>query len=461
MLTACEFDAEEIDWINIKLGHVLPEPQSNLMELHLNDDDYLFVYIHDISENDYYEYQRWCENDKGFNIDKKSIGSSLDAYNQEGYYLSLRYIDYDEEMSITLQAPIPMEDFEIPEFAVASGLPIPSSKKGKFNWQYEDRFYLYVGETSKDEFLIYKKSCIDAGFINEPYEGELAYSATNSEGYNVSLRYKGCNVITIEFQSPKSDDDGSVDYSINYNDAKSFENALNKGEKVKDKVVKFEVLAYKPNSLLGINCHAGEHLNFISENELDVKKGDAVIGRITKEPTEFLGSWEVPYEVLKIEKKEVETDSNNNTPKPDTETSTPTPEKPTPEKPTPVFYSTNDYSTAQKGNSGIFSYKNKSGSYDVYWIIDFDAGYVYYFTDGNGSESCDKVKIVSGNLNDRVTITWDYGGEDKATWYLHFKYVNSPVTLIVNDHLGLSIEFKTTDLDDAINVRNSKTITEY
>ena len=140
LLTACEFDAEEIDWINIKLGHVLPEPQSNLMELNSNDDDYLFVYIHDISENDYYEYQRWCENDKGFNIDKKSIGSSLDAYNQEGYYLSLRYIDYDEEMSITLQAPIPMEDFEIPEFAVASGLPIPSSKKGKFNWQYEDRF---------------------------------------------------------------------------------------------------------------------------------------------------------------------------------------------------------------------------------------------------------------------------------------------------------------------------------
>lgn len=132
----------------------------------------------------------------------------------------------------------------------------------------------------------------------------------------------------------------------------------------------------------------------------------------------------------------------------------------TSEKPSPVSYSTNDYETAQKGNTGVFSYKNKSGSYDVYWIIDFDEGYVYWFTEGNGESTCDKVKIVSGTLNDKITVTWHDGG-DQWSWHLHFKYVNSPVTLIVNDHNGFANEFTTTDLDDALALRNTKTIKEY
>ena len=130
------------------------------------------------------------------------------------------------------------------------------------------------------------------------------------------------------------------------------------------------------------------------------------------------------------------------------------------EAPSPVFYSTNDYETAKKGNSGIFSYKNKSGSYDIYWIIDFDTGYVYWFTDGNGESTCDKVKIVSGSLNDKIAVTWHDGGE-QWTWTLHFKYVNSPVTLIVKDHYGVTTEFTTTDLDDALDIRNTKRIKEY
>lgn len=33
LLSACSPDGEEIDWINIRLGYVLPEPQSNLMKI--------------------------------------------------------------------------------------------------------------------------------------------------------------------------------------------------------------------------------------------------------------------------------------------------------------------------------------------------------------------------------------------------------------------------------------------
>lgn len=87
---------------------------------------------------------------------------------------------------------------------------------------------------------------------------------------------------------------------IDYGDANSFEKSLNKGAKVKGKIVRFDVVEYKPTSSLGINCWSGEHLNFISKSKLDVEKGDIIIGRIKKEPTNILDSWSIPYEVIEI-----------------------------------------------------------------------------------------------------------------------------------------------------------------
>lgn len=308
--------------------------------------------------------------------------------------------------------------------------------------------------------------------------------------------------------------------SLDYSDAKSFEKALNDGEKVAGKTVQ-------------------------SENEIDVEEGSIVVGCITEEPAILFGSWIVFYEVLEIKENKTsstnKTQSTTTTSTTNTETQKTTSKKITvtmseeefknlttadaekilkamgfttfkydtldagsrsdlagkvgaveikswefgkgdftkgdtydtdaivvlwtykytePEKPTPVFYSTNDYETAKKGNTGVFSYKNKSGSYDIYWIIDFDAGYVYYFTEGNGENTCDKVKIVSGDLNDRITATWHDGG-DQWSWFLHFKYKNHPETLVVNDHNGFDTEFTTTDLDNALSVRNAKTIKAY
>ena len=97
-------------------------------------------------------------------------------------------------------------------------------------------------------------------------------------------------------------------YAIDYNDAVSFENALNDGTKVKGKIVQFYVEEYVPNSILGINCHAGEHLNFLFNNELDVETGDTIVVEVTEEPSKvfLLGSWKVPCEFLGFDKADTE-----------------------------------------------------------------------------------------------------------------------------------------------------------
>lgn len=101
-------------------------------------------------------------------------------------------------------------------------------------------------------------------------------------------------------QEETTDNQQGTTYTPDYTDAESFEAALNNGAKVNGKIVQFVVVAYKPNSALGINCWAGEHLNFISENELNVTEGDVIIGYVSEEPSKTMGSWKIPYIVLAI-----------------------------------------------------------------------------------------------------------------------------------------------------------------
>lgn len=97
--------AEQIDWANITLSKMLPEPQSDMMELLYNGDDWLNVTVHDISENDFLEYVRWCKDDYGFTVDSDSFDGYFYAYNQDGYCVTLLYTETSKELSIDLSAP--------------------------------------------------------------------------------------------------------------------------------------------------------------------------------------------------------------------------------------------------------------------------------------------------------------------------------------------------------------------
>lgn len=125
-----------------------------------------------------------------------------------------------------------------------------------------------------------------------------------------------------------------------------------------------------------------------------------------------------------------------------------------------LSYSTNDRATAKEGNTGVFSYQKSGKSYDQYWIIDFDEGYVYYFTEGNGDSTCDRLEIKSGDLNSVLIITYHDGG-DEWSYGLHFKWKNMPDTLIMQDETGFEYTYSTTNLKSALELRDSKTIKDY
>lgn len=132
----------------------------------------------------------------------------------------------------------------------------------------------------------------------------------------------------------------------------------------------------------------------------------------------------------------------------------------TTEAPEAVSYSTNTEDTVKDGNKGVYSYKSRGGTYDNYYIIDFDEGYVYFFSDGNEDTNCDRLKIDYGDLNDGLTITY-HDGSDVWSYGLHFKWKNQPDHLIMQDNDGFEYDFYSTDLSKALGIKNQKTIHDY
>lgn len=89
---------------------------------------------------------------------------------------------------------------------------------------------------------------------------------------------------------------------LDYGDAQSFEAALEAGENLEGKTVQFVADEIYPQSAYGYNVWAGNHLNFISSRNPDIKEGDVVNVKVTTIESN-LGSWFITYE--KIENAEI------------------------------------------------------------------------------------------------------------------------------------------------------------
>lgn len=317
---------EKISWDDIVLGDIIPKTKSNKGKILLNQKENLSVYIYDISEKEYFEYIEKCRKE-GFVVDEEAYGASFTAYNEKGYCLSLYYNGSDEEMHIGLDAPLQMGEYKLPEYAIKAGLPTPKSQEGSYNWKYDDNFLLVVNNTSIEEYESYKQECIDFGFVVDSQDGNDFYNASNSDGYRLNLHYKGNNLMSIKFECPENmettdSEDAVAEETIlteqnsdemYFYDAESFENALNQGIGVDGAIVTFLVNDYKPESILGYNAWAGDHLNFIFDNDVKLNSNDVVTVMILHCDKDMWGSWVIECELVSVEQSEIEEIVTENT----------------------------------------------------------------------------------------------------------------------------------------------------
>lgn len=198
---------EKFDWADIRLGSMLPQPESNRGDIHTNSADKLWIDILRISETQYNDYIDACR-EQGFSVDSESMGIGYSAFNEDGYELSLSYDRRKEQMSIWLEPPMEMDTLQWPASDVAMLLPVPASDTGRISKDNSNGFAVYVGQTTRQAYGAYVDACAEYGFTVDYSRGDTYYRADNADGYHISLSYEGGNVMLIQIDAPK---DTSVD----------------------------------------------------------------------------------------------------------------------------------------------------------------------------------------------------------------------------------------------------------
>ena len=189
-------------WNSVMLSSVLPQPESAWGDISSNSNDYLYLYVHKTSTEEYNSYLSACVT-KGFDIEATTEGYTYEAYNADGYKLQLYYYPSNKEMTITLEAPIKMNTIQWATSEIAKSIPTPKSTKGRIDRNDDKGLEVYLGNTSIEEYNDYVTECESKGFTLEFSKQENSYSAQNAEGYQLNVRYEGGNVMFISIIEPQ------------------------------------------------------------------------------------------------------------------------------------------------------------------------------------------------------------------------------------------------------------------
>lgn len=195
-------DAEYFSWTDLELNTVLPEIENPYGEIGHNSTTGFIVTLCDVTEDMFTTYRTACI-DAGYVIDDENTDSLYTAYNRDGYNVRLVY--YDETMNVYLEAPEEMDEFEWPLNGPGSILPATKSNIGKISWDNSETFIVHVGNTTIDEYKEYVKLCEEYGFNIDYSRDDDFYTALNSDGYKLTLRYLGFDKIEVSVSSPKNE----------------------------------------------------------------------------------------------------------------------------------------------------------------------------------------------------------------------------------------------------------------
>ncbi len=198
---------EEITWIDIEMHEALPEPEKLYGEIGHNSSTALILTLCEISEQEFKAYRDTCI-DAGYSMDSDESILSYSAFNQDGYSIRLVFSESSEELNIYLDAPEELSEFEWPANGPGSILPATKSNIGNITWDNSETFIVHIGNTPIEEYREYVKACEAAGFIVDYSKDDEYYSALNADGYELTLRYLGFNIIEVSVNAPK--DTGST-----------------------------------------------------------------------------------------------------------------------------------------------------------------------------------------------------------------------------------------------------------
>lgn len=192
--------AQAIEWDTLDLGEKLPVIEKGKGTVYSNSNDSLSLSIDGYEEKDYKAYRDACIA-FGYTVEAEESSSSYRAFNEEGYCLRLDQMF--SKMDIHLDAPETLESLEWPSNGLALLLPQPASAVGRTMQDSGTAFEIKVGETTPETYKAYVKACEEAGFTANHNKTDTAFSASNADGYRITVSYLGFRVMKIRIEAPE------------------------------------------------------------------------------------------------------------------------------------------------------------------------------------------------------------------------------------------------------------------
>ena len=189
------------DWPTSGLAQKIPQPKSTTGHISLNYSDSFDIEV-PAGEGDYDEYLEECRK-WGFTVDPVSGRTSYEAYNSEGYRLSVYNWSASGTMDISIDAPLEMSDIAWPSNGMGALLPAPPSLKGMIESEYASGFQAYVGGILPEAFSAYADACIAAGFNVDYRKRNDYFYGENADGAHLNLEYEGFNTMSIHLYAPE------------------------------------------------------------------------------------------------------------------------------------------------------------------------------------------------------------------------------------------------------------------
>lgn len=189
-----------IDWDEIHYKDILVKIDDLEGYIISNSDSGIYIEVCDISKKEYKKYKEDMIN-KGFNYDDSYGENKYEAYNLDGYYLKLDYDDDDEQLRINLDAPKYTGEFSWPTSGVGSSIPKTKSNSGKILTNELDSFSVIVSKMSKSDFNNYIDECKNNGYNIDYNKLDTMYTAKNSDGNSINIRYIGGNQVSISVET--------------------------------------------------------------------------------------------------------------------------------------------------------------------------------------------------------------------------------------------------------------------